>query len=459
MAIVPAFRRQSMLFALSVAAPSVAILAGFGLANRLNWIEVAAASAVIFAAVFCLARLLVVDLSRLWRMVENDQSTPDLRLDSLDALGRLATRRIEAGATVGAAHQTAASALDRLIEILPVPVLLVDDDRRLVRINEAARSLVEREGQSRDLANSVRVPALIEAVDAVRAGGKPVSVEFKAPGPAERILRADFVTLDLPVAGTARIAILLQDLTAMKRIDQMRVDFVANVSHELKTPLSSLIGFIETLRGPASSDIDARERFLEIMEEQASRMARLIEDLMSLSRIEMEESRRPSEQIAVLPILQQVAEALQPQANARQMHFEIHPPADGSAPGILGDVDQITQVIQNLLDNAIKYGRPGTPVTITLSRRTDQDQDPTESVSVAVTDRGDGIPEDQIERLTERFYRVDTARSRQLGGTGLGLAIVKHIMQRHGGKLEIASAVGEGSTFTAHFPAGSTDRA
>lgn len=474
MAIVRKFRGKATLAALIATLPAIVALVVLAAVRLLPWWAAAAAAVVIFAGLMALARFVMSDLGRLWRLFDTEEAPargappaapadlPEPRITSLAELARLAERRLSAGAAEAETRGAALEALDSFFETLPIPLLVVAADRRLVRINAAARGLVGRSGEGRDLANALRVPGLIEAVDAVRGGEKVPTVEFTLPGQTERVLRADFLSLDPPVAGTGRIAIVLHDLTNMRRVDQMRVDFVANVSHELKTPLSSLIGFIETLRGPASRDPDARERFLEIMEEQASRMARLIEDLMSLSRIELEENRPPRDVVHVLPIMQHVAEALQPQASARQMRFEIRAEeaiagGDGKGPSIVGEPDQITQVVQNLSDNAVKYGRPGTAVVLALTTGEDTELGPT--VSVSVTDHGEGIPEDQIERLTERFYRVDTARSRRLGGTGLGLAIVKHIMNRHGGRLDIASAMGEGSTFSARFPAPEASRA
>jgi two-component system, OmpR family, phosphate regulon sensor histidine kinase PhoR len=232
-------------------------------------------------------------------------------------------------------------------------------------------------------------------------------------------------------------------VTESKRSDQLRADFVANAGHELKTPLATLIGFIETLLGPARDDPAAHERFLGIMNEQARRMARLVDDLLSLSRIELNEHVAPTERVPLEPVIEEVARGLELPAAERGIRVISELPED--LPEVLGDEDELAQVFQNLLINAIKYGRPQTEVKVTGivggERAAPQ-------VAIAVSDRGEGIAAEHLPRLTERFYRVDNARSRELGGTGLGLAIVKHIVNRHRGRLEIASTLGEGSTFT-----------
>jgi two-component system phosphate regulon sensor histidine kinase PhoR len=223
----------------------------------------------------------------------------------------------------------------------------------------------------------------------------------------------------------------------------MRADFIANAGHELKTPLATLIGFIETLLGPAREDVAARERFLGIMREQAQRMARLVDDLLSLSRIELNEHVAPTDRVALAPVIDEVTRGLELRAAERGIRIVRALPAD--LPDVQGDRDELAQIFQNLIDNAVKYGRPHSEVRVTGGTGSGAAR---ELVRVAVADQGEGIPMEQLPRLTERFYRVDTARSRELGGTGLGLAIVKHILNRHRGRLDIASTLGEGSTLT-----------
>jgi two-component system phosphate regulon sensor histidine kinase PhoR len=260
--------------------------------------------------------------------------------------------------------------------------------------------------------------------------------------------------------GVAAAVLTLHDITGAKRTEQMRADFVANASHELRTPLATLIGFIETLRGPARDDPAAQDRFLGIMQQQASRMARLVDDLLSLSRIEMNEHQPPTGRVALGPLLRGVADTLELRAAARDMHVVLTMPGSGELPPVQGEADELAQVFQNLIDNAIKYGRPGTPIEVT-ARVADRRAGPVAAstaaaaaqpaVAVSVRDHGDGIPREHLPRLTERFYRIDTARSREMGGTGLGLAIVKHIVNRHRGHLEIESEVGRGSVFTVYL--------
>ena len=225
----------------------------------------------------------------------------------------------------------------------------------------------------------------------------------------------------------------------------MRTEFVANVSHELKTPLASLLGYIETLQGPAREDAEAQARFLGIMDEQARRMARLVDDLLSLSRIEMAEHSRPTERVSVDGLLNEVARLLEPQAAMRKVNIALEV-AEDLAP-LTADRDQLAEVFENLIGNAIRYGREGGEVRVTAR------QEPAGYVTVSVEDEGEGIPAEHIPRLTERFYRVDAARSRERGGTGLGLAIVKHIVSRHRGRLAIESEPGRGSRFSVIVPA------
>jgi two-component system phosphate regulon sensor histidine kinase PhoR len=246
------------------------------------------------------------------------------------------------------------------------------------------------------------------------------------------------------------IGLILHDLTAIRRGEQMRADFVANASHELRTPLAALSGFIDTLRGHAKDDPVAQENFLEIMSAQAQRMSRLIGDLLSLTRIELNEHVPPVGRVDMEGLVREAVAALEPLAKAETIAVTIAAPR--GLPPVAGDRDELVQTLQNLIHNAIKYGREGGHVWITLGLAGEQ-------VSVAVKDDGEGIPAIAVPRLTERFYRVDVKRSRERGGTGLGLAIVKHIVNRHHGRLQIESRQGEGSTFTILLPALAAEKA
>lgn len=328
---------------------------------------------------------------------------------------------------------------EAIIAAIPDPLILLDERRRIVRANARAADFLPGPGP-KDLSVALRNPAVLTAADAVLRGEATRVVDFTMTVPSERQWRARFARIEGPSLDGAVAVLTLNDITQLKRAEQMRADFIANASHELRTPLATLIGFIETLRGPARDDPEARERFLAIMHEQASRMTRLVEDLLSLSRIELNEHVMPKDRVALGPLLGHVVAALEQRAAGRGMRILLCLPSD--LPDVLGDPDELAQVFQNLIDNAIKYGRPGTEIAIS------GDAAASALLSIAVRDHGEGIARDHLPRLTERFYRIDTARSRELGGTGLGLAIVKHVLNHHRGFLEIESTPGIGSVFT-----------
>ena len=342
-----------------------------------------------------------------------------------------------------------ADAAEAVIAAAPDPLILLDMRRRIVGANAQATAFIGPLSELRDLATALRNPAVLAAADAVLGGETARVVDFTITAPLERQLRARLARIDHPPPNSAVAVLALHDITQLKRAEQMRADFIANASHELRTPLASLIGFIETLRGPARDDAEAQQRFLAIMHQQASRMTRLVEDLLSLSRIELNEHVMPRDRVELSSLLQHVVESLELRAAERRM--TIHLALPPNIPAVIGDHDELAQVFQNLVDNAIKYGRSGTEITVsgdTKWRRPSGDAGSTPFIAIAVRDHGEGIAREHLPRLTERFYRVDTARSREMGGTGLGLAIVKHILNHHRGFLEIDSAPGAGSVFT-----------
>jgi two-component system, OmpR family, phosphate regulon sensor histidine kinase PhoR len=353
------------------------------------------------------------------------------------------------------------AAAEAVIAAVPDPLILLDERRRIVRANAQAAAFIGITPEPRDLAAAFRNPAVLAAADAVLRGERARVVDFSLTVPVERQLRARFARIDHPSPDGAVAVLSLYDITELKRAEQMRADFIANASHELRTPLATLIGFIETLRGPARDDAEARERFLAIMHGQASRMARLVEDLMSLSRIELNEHVMPRDRVALSPLLRQIAETLELRAAERDIRIRLAAPPD--LPDVLGDRDELAQVFQNLIDNAIKYGRSGSEITLRAETASRPNWGSSSSenamVCVAVCDQGEGIPHEHLPRLTERFYRVDTARSREMGGTGLGLAIVKHILNHHRGFLEVESTPGVGSVFTVFLRAHSAQSA
>ncbi|MDO5604439.1 MAG: ATP-binding protein [Paracoccus sp. (in: a-proteobacteria)] len=351
-----------------------------------------------------------------------------------------------------------------LIAAMPVPVLAVDGAARVMAANAAATALLGAPLTDRPFVTVLRHPVVVQAVDAVL---DPAHVEPPVPDPTlmavasgghrnrvvisarGRDIPAEITVSALP--GRAGALIVIEDSSGREAAEQQRRDFVANVSHELRTPLTALMGFIETLRGPARNDADARERFLAIMEAEASRMNRLVLDLLSLSRVESEERRRPAEQIDLAMLVRAVAATLAPQAAAQGVQIRVEG-ADAGPELVAGDADQLTQVFHNLVENAVKYGGSGGEVILCLRRIAHEPTLRGPALSVTVRDHGEGIDSIHLPRLTERFYRVDNHRSRQQGGTGLGLAIVKHIINRHRGKLRVESELGQGSSFSVILP-------
>jgi two-component system phosphate regulon sensor histidine kinase PhoR len=337
-----------------------------------------------------------------------------------------------------------------MLDGLPDPVFLVDQRRITVDCNRAARQLLGKRALGSKLDELLDSADVIEAIGNSLAGTPGSRSEVFLPYPIARNFEFSVWRLpDLKSTGPAWAMVVLHDVTASKKADQMRADFVANVSHELRSPLSSLLGFIETLRGVARDDPDATERFLGIMEAEAQRMARLINELLVLSKVETDEHIRPENSIELRPVLNQVAATMGVRAKERGMDIELKVPED--LPPILGQSDELTQVFQNLIANAVNYGSPNTNIRVEVDANVLVPGSENPGVSVSVINLGEGIPADDIPRLTERFYRVDKGRSRSMGGTGLGLAIVKHIVARHRGFLQIKSALGEETSFTVYL--------
>ncbi len=345
---------------------------------------------------------------------------------------------------------------------LPDPLLLLDRDGIVRGANPAAERMFDTRIKGRPLSMALRQPDLLEAANRALESGRSAEVEFVQHGHLDRYYIARIASLPERGPDGAVAVIALHDVTTIRRAERLRADFVANASHELRTPLSSLLGFVETMQGPAKDDPDAQARFLAIMHEQARRMANLVEDLLSLSRIEMDEHTLPHETTDLADLLKRVASALELRAREKQMTIELDLPRTPAR--VRGDGGQLTQVFQNLIDNAIKYGAAGTTVTVSIenvcepggparaAEHTAHSRRSRPGLAVSVIDQGEGIARHHIPRLTERFYRADSARSRAMGGTGLGLAIVKHIVNRHRGEIEIDSTPGKGSRFTVYLP-------
>jgi two-component system phosphate regulon sensor histidine kinase PhoR len=344
----------------------------------------------------------------------------------------------------------AANLAAAIIQGMADPVFLVDAQGKVVEANPATSDLFGENFIGRAFNLSLRHPRAVATITRAIAENAPDSIEIDILDASERRFMLHVQPIVLGPQKTVGAVAQLHEITAIRRSENMRADFVANASHELRTPLASLIGFIETLRGPARGDAAARERFLTIMEDEASRMARLIDDLLSLSRIELDEHVPPDTPVDMAGLLSGVIKLLEQRAAEKNMTLVLALPDD--LPAVPGEADQLVQVFQNLIDNAIKYGRAGTAVRITAQMIDRLPSLGKPGITFAVADRGEGISAEHLPRLTERFYRTDAARSRALGGTGLGLAIVKHIVNRHRGALAITSEPGIGTTVTVSLP-------
>ncbi|MBU1345447.1 MAG: PAS domain-containing protein [Alphaproteobacteria bacterium] len=376
-----------------------------------------------------------------------------------------------------------AGLLENVFEALADPILIVSggeaDDiagRRVVLANQAARDLLRIQREGALLVSAIRDPNVLEAVDEALFGNVSRTTDYAAAGAQSRHWKAWVRPLAAADGGVMAL-LRLRDETDVRRMEIMRVDFLANASHELRTPLASLSGFIETLKGHARDDPKARDRFLDIMAAQAERMSRLVADLLSLSRIELNEHIPPSGRVDVSRAAADVVDAVSVLSQEKGVTILLD--ADPGEARITGDRDEIVQVIQNLTDNAIKYSAVGGTVELTvrtgldveaatgsrlpgatrLSLLTPDREMDARYVAVMVRDYGPGMAREHLPRLTERFYRVEGQKSGERPGTGLGLAIVKHILNRHRGGMIVESAPGDGSLFTAYFPLAAVVRA
>lgn len=326
------------------------------------------------------------------------------------------------------------------------PAFILGNDRKVVAANTTAHRIFGHVISGVDFVRIMRQPEILHLIDQCRNGEARVE---------------DVLTLDSSLRGVFRVQVTrlssggvvlsFTDLSDIQIATKMRSDFVANVSHELRSPLTALSGFIETLQGPARDDQNAQQRFLELMAMEAGRMDRLIADLMSLSKVEIDARVRPRDKVDTISVIKRVLATLGPAMEKSNVDIQVILPT--TPVMVTGDGDQLTQVFRNLIENAVKYGGEKQTVMVTAKTLTSAPGMASQTLSVAIRDKGPGIAPEHLPRLTERFYRVDTGRSRDKGGTGLGLAIVKHIVQRHRGRLLIDSVLGEGSTFTVLLPA------
>ncbi|TGQ64962.1 MAG: two-component sensor histidine kinase [Mesorhizobium sp.] len=326
------------------------------------------------------------------------------------------------------------------------PLIIFDRAATIVHANAAAFAAFGGIAPGISLALKFRAPEMQTLLDSVLSGDVASDVvDYTEKLPVERAYRVSASSVG---HGTDLYVMVFKDQSETRRIDRMRADFIANASHELRTPLASISGFIETLRGPARNDPAARDQFLQIMQNQTGRMARLIDDLLSLSRLEMKPYLKPGTEVDLRQTVDGVIDSLAPLARENNVVIE-RDFAEGSLD-VPGDRDELFQVFENLLENACKYGQSGGRVVVSIAR---SDADPEPGIDVTIRDFGPGIPEEHIPRITERFYRIDVETSRTQKGTGLGLSIVKHILTRHNARLSIRSEVGKGAAFSVHLPA------
>jgi two-component system phosphate regulon sensor histidine kinase PhoR len=344
-----------------------------------------------------------------------------------------------------------AAAVNAIVAGMPDPAVLLDRAGRVIHLNAAAAQLAPALRKNELAQFALRSPEIITALREAIATTEPRRATYLDHVPVDRWMELIITPVPVPTTfgGTDKCMLMtFHDQTPLRRVEEMRADFVANASHELRTPLAALSGFIDTLQGPAREDTKARERFLAIMHTQATRMARLIDDLLSLSRVELSAHVRPDTMVDIVPIIRQVADGLEPLARERQVVVDIDLP-EGPVV-IAGDREELLRVFENLIENALKYGASGGRIIVSLTPALSSDGTP--EVRVIVRDFGPGIAPEHLPRLTERFYRVDVGDSRAQGGTGLGLSLVKHILNRHRGRLLIESVPKNGAAFTACFP-------
>ncbi len=393
-------------------------------------LSVLAGAALIFAGVHSLAVLLF------WLV---------LMIALLNPQGKAAAPPSPPAFTVLPATTSDLGALVAAFNALDMPILVVSAGESVRLQNQAAEKAFGAIPANTDLSARIRAPGILDMVRETIASGTPNQIEHAERLPSETVYVVRIAPAGKAAETGERLFVLsFRDVSQARRMERMRSDFVANASHELRTPLASLRGFIETLQGPARGDAKAHEKFLAIMHEQATRMSRLVDDLLSLSRLELKSHIAPDETIDLAPLLGHVRDSLSPLA--QELGVEVVLTLPDRPATVKGDRDELTEVFENLIENACKYGQEGRKVEVTLSAASEK-----EPVEVLVRDYGPGIPAEHVPRITERFYRVNVEASRTKKGTGLGLAIVKHILTRHRARLIVSSEVGKGTVFTVRF--------
>ncbi len=357
--------------------------------------------------------------------------------------------RIADGASTNQTSQLRAGFGRALLQQMPAPLLVVDRKGKISYANPAAFAMIARLQVGDHFASLFRAPAFVSAVSDTIRSGETHRVEFATGHAQDRhfVAQVGLVPVGSDLGEDVQAIIQIEDRTDAHRLEGIRTDFIANASHELRTPLASIVGYIETLQGHAKDDPEAQEKFLGIMQGQAARMQRLVEDLMSLSRIEMDEHQWPEDLCQPGRLAADSVAALAPLAQKFQSNLGVG--AIDTTTKVNGDRDQLNQVLTNLIENAMKYAGSGENVRVFSAA---PDTRYPRMMGITIEDTGPGIAKEHLHRLTERFYRVNVSQSREKGGTGLGLAIVKHILNRHGGELAITSVLGEGSKFTIWLP-------
>lgn len=431
--------------------------------ERLTILEgLSSAMAVLVGSIF-FAKPYMEDLSSLTTYVEELVLDKHVGMPSLSFLGSVE----ELSAAVQNLHnsweekkirlEAAIAESSILFDTIPDILMMLGRDMRIIRANKAAEVLFGRNIESMNFSKIVKEPVLKELIISVIDNKKSEGVELSITSHnVKRDFQISIERFPLYTIGGIAVVLIMHDVTEAKRTRQMIKDFVANASHEIRTPLTSIAGFIENLR-EMEEDKATRKQFLDIMHEQSERMGSLVNDLLSLSKVEMNESTIPTDKIEIAVLVKSTIRRLEHLAHKKSM--KIIYKGDKDLPEILGDSNELSQVFTNLISNAIKYGYENTEIKVSAILTEDRPESDNhifksagKVIAVAVEDKGEGIPPEHLPRITERFYRVDKTRSRNIGGTGLGLSIVKHIMNRHRGELDIASVDGEGSTFTIYFP-------
>ena len=341
--------------------------------------------------------------------------------------------------------------IEQVIAALSEPVVFVDLDYRICCANHAAQELFGAHLAGQSFYAFIRQPEALHCIDDAHSEqGISETIIKHSDGEIETKFKMSVNFVDLSDTRLEGFVISLTDMSGLDATEQLRRDFVANVSHELRSPLTTMLGVIETLKGQSCNDESRRAGFIDLMEREALRMNSLIKDLLSLSKVESNERIRPSELVHISEVLNNTLSSMYSSENRYAKRIRTHNRNCNAV--VRGELDQLCQVMRNLLENALKYDESGGEVLVDVEIIRQPANFNGDAVAISVSDKGPGIGPDHLPRLTERFYRVDQHRSREVGGTGLGLAIVKHIVQRHRGRLAVSSELGAGCKFTVLLP-------